>query len=137
MAADTTKSTGSFNVEKWLKAAGFSSYTTDFTGHGHVNYERCVNLSEEDARAVVDNEDHVWLLMNRVKELRKLSEEDAVKLLSVSTRNKCTVCVCSCFFWSTFVHCAWSLSMSQAAARLLCKGCQRTGSNKELKEGTV
>ena len=92
MAADS-----SFNVQRWLKAIGASSYTAALTGHGYVNYERCVNLSEEDVRAVVNNDDHVRLLMNRVKELRQFTEEDAVKLLSVSTRNKCTVCIGSCF----------------------------------------
>ena len=99
MASNTT---GSFNVERWSKAIGFSYYTVALTGHGYVNYERCINLSEEGARAVVDNVNYtdVRLLMNRVKELRKLSEEDAVKILSVSTRNKCTVCIGSCFFWS-------------------------------------
>ena len=87
-------STGSFNVEHWLKAAQFPQYTAAFTGHGLVSYERCVNISEDDLRAVGVNDDvKVQLLMYRVKELRKLSEEDAVKLLSVSTRNKCTVCI--------------------------------------------
>ena len=93
MAADS-----SFNVQRWLKAIGASSYTAALTGHGYVNYERCVNLSEEDVRAVVKNDNDVRLLMNRVKELRQFTEEDAVKLLSVSTRNKCTVCIGSCFF---------------------------------------
>ena len=102
-----TDSSTSFNTERWLKAAGASDYTSDFTGHGYVTYERCVNLSEDDIRAVADNDTHVRLLMDRVKDLRQFTKEDAVKLLSVSTRNKCTVCiVCigSCFFWSTFVR---------------------------------
>ena len=93
MAADS-----SFNVQRWLKVAGFLSRTAAaLTGHGYVNYERCVNLSEEDVRAVVKSDNDVRVLMNRVKELRQFTEEDAVKLLSVSTRNKCTVCIGSCF----------------------------------------
>ena len=99
-----TDSSTNFNTERWLKAAGASDYTADFTGHGYVTYERCVNLSEDDLRAVADNDNHVRLLMNRVKTLRQFTEEDAVKLLLVSTRNKCTVCIGSCFFWSTFVR---------------------------------
>ena len=90
MAADTSTSTGSFSfsVDRWLKAVGFSIYVTAFTTSGHVNYGSCINLSEEDVRAVgVEDEDHVRLLMRRVRELRKLSEEDTVKLLWVSTRN--------------------------------------------------
>ena len=93
MAADTSTTTGSFNLERWLKAIGLSEYTAAFTGHGLVSYERFINISEDDLRVVgVNNDDHIRFLMDRIKELRKLSEEDAVKLLSVSTRNKCTVC---------------------------------------------
>ena len=93
MAADTSTTTGSFNLERWLKVIEASHYTAAFTGHGLVSYERCINISEDDARAVgMNDDDDVRLLMDRIKELRKLSEEDAVKLLSVSTRNKCTVC---------------------------------------------
>ena len=95
MAADTT-STGSFSfaVDRWLKAVGFSDYVTAFITSGHVNYGSIVNLSEEDVRAVgVKDDNDVRLLMNRAKDLRKFSEEDAVKLLWVSTCNKCTVCV--------------------------------------------
>ena len=87
MAADTSTSTG-FTVDRWLKAAGFPSYVTAFTTSGHVNYGSCINLSEEELRAVgVMNDDDVRRLMNRVRYLRKVSEEDAVKLLWVSTRN--------------------------------------------------
>ena len=94
MAADS-----SFNVQRWLGIVGFFSHTAAaLTGHGYVNYERCVNLSEEDVRAVVKNDYDVRVLMDRIKELRQFTEEDAVKLLSVSTRNKCTVCIGSCFF---------------------------------------
>ena len=94
MAADTSTTTGSFNLERWLKVTDFPECTAAFTGHGLVSYERCINLSEDDLRAVgVNDDDHVRLLMDRVKELRKLSQEDVVKLLSVSTRNKCTVCI--------------------------------------------
>ena len=90
MAADTSTSTGSFSfsVDRWLKAVCLSDYTTAFTISGHVSYRSCISLSKEDVRAVgVKNDHHVRLLMLRVKELRKLSEEDAVKLLWVSTRN--------------------------------------------------
>ena len=93
MAAD-----GSFNIQRWLKAIGAPSHiAAAFTGHGYVNYERCINLSEEDVRAVVSDDSNVRFMMNRVNELRQFTEEDAVKLLSVSTRNKCTVCIGSCF----------------------------------------
>ena len=52
MAADS-----SFNAQCWLKAAGFLSYTAAaITGHGYVNYESCINISE-DARAVVKREE--------------------------------------------------------------------------------
>ena len=74
-----------FSVERWLRAFGLSEHAAAFHAHGLVNYERCINLSEEDIRAVGVN--NVPGLMNRVKELRRLSEEDTVKLLSVSTRN--------------------------------------------------
>ena len=90
MAADTSTSTGSFSftVDRWLKVIGFPSRVTAFTASGHVNYESCINLSEDDVRSVgVKNDNSVQVLMDRVKELRKLSEEDAVKLLWVSTRN--------------------------------------------------
>ena len=90
MAADTSTSTGSFSftVDRWLKAVGFSDYVTAFTTSGHVNYGSCINLSEKDVRAVgVKNDSDVRRLMKRVKELRKLSEEEAAKLLWVSTRN--------------------------------------------------
>ena len=71
-----------------MKAVGFSSYTTAFTTSGHVNYGSCINLSKEELRAVgVENDSDVRLLMKRVKDLWKLSEEDAVKLLWVSTCN--------------------------------------------------
>ena len=86
--ADTSTGSFSFSVDRWLKAVGFSDYVTAFTTNGHVNYGSCINLSEEDVRAVgVKNNTDVKRLMARVKELRKLSEEDAVKLLWVSTRN--------------------------------------------------
>ena len=87
MATDTSTGSATFNVERWLRGIGFSFYTTDFTDHGYVTYERCINLSEADLRAVENNSGNVRLFMNRVKELRKFTEEDAVKLLSVSTRN--------------------------------------------------
>ena len=87
MTTDTSTGSATFNVERWLRGIGFSFYTTDFTDHGYVTYERCINLSEDDLRAVENDSDNIELFMIRVKELRKLSEEDAVKLLSVSTRN--------------------------------------------------
>ena len=90
MAVGTSTSAGSFSfsVDRWLKAVDFPEHTTAFTTSGHVNYGSCINLSEEDVRAVGVEDDHdVRLLMRRVKELRKLSEEDAAKLLWVSTRN--------------------------------------------------
>ena len=91
MASTTCSS--SFSVDRWLKAVGYSMYTTAFATSGHVNYGSCINLSEKDVRAVgVKDDTDVRVLTKRVKELRKLSEEDAVKLLSVGTRNKCTVC---------------------------------------------
>ena len=87
MAADTSTGSFSFSVDRWLKAFGASRHTTAFTTSGHVNYGSCINLSEEDVRAVgVEDDNDVWVFMNRVKELKKLSEEDAVKLLWVSTR---------------------------------------------------
>ena len=94
MAATSTANASGFSVERWLKAIGLSMYTTAFTTHGHVNYERCLNLSEEDIRALVgvtkdtstSHGNVLGRLVNRVKELRKLSEEDAVKLLVVSTQ---------------------------------------------------
>ena len=86
MAADTSTGSFSFSVDRWLKAVGLSIYTTAFITSGHVSYGSCISLSEEDVRAVGAKDDtHVWVLMSRVKYLRKLSEEDAVKLLSVST----------------------------------------------------
>ena len=89
MAANTSNASG-FDVARWLKAVGYSRYSATLHARGYVNYERCVNLSEEDICAVVgvndsDDDDDVWRLMNRVKDLSKLSEEDAAKLLSVST----------------------------------------------------
>ena len=71
-----------------MKAVGFSSYTTAFITSGHVSYGSIINLSEEELRAVgVKNDTDVQVLMDRVEELRKLSEEDAVKLLWVSNCN--------------------------------------------------
>ena len=90
MAANAS-TVGGFDVARWLKAVRLSEYSVALRARGYVNYERCVNLSEEDIRAVVgvnDSDDHdVWRLTARVKDLSKLSEEDAVKLLSVSTHN--------------------------------------------------
>ena len=91
MAANASTA-GGFDVARWLKAVGLSEYSAALRARGYVDYEGCVNLSEEDIRAVVgvnDSDDHddVWRLTERVKDLSKLSEEDAVKLLSVSTRN--------------------------------------------------
>ena len=95
MAADTSTGSFSFTVNRWLKAVDFPEYTTAFTTSGHVNYGSCINLSEEELRAVgVKDDDHVRLLMNRVKELRKLSEEDAANLLWVSSRKGAGCCVC-------------------------------------------
>ena len=90
MAANTSNvNAGGFDVARWLKAVGYSQYSATLHARGYVNYERCVNLSEEDICAVVgvndSDDDDVWRLMNRVKDLSKLSEEDAAKLLSVST----------------------------------------------------
>ena len=87
MAADTSTGSFSFSVDRWLKVVGFSSYVTAFTTSGHVSYGSCITLSEEDVRAVGVKDVQVRKLMERVKALRKLSEEDAVKLLSVSARN--------------------------------------------------
>ena len=88
MAANASTA-GGFDVARWLKAVAYPQYSAAFHARGYVDYERCVNLSEEDIRAVVgvNNSDDVWRLMERVKDLSKLSEEDAVKLLSVSTHN--------------------------------------------------
>ena len=92
MAANASTA-GGFDVSRWLKAVGLSNYSAALRARGYVDYERCVNLSEEDIRAVVgvnDSDDHdtdVWRLTERVKDLSKLSEGDAVKLLSVSTHN--------------------------------------------------
>ena len=87
MAANASTG-GGFDVARWLKALGYSQYSAALRARGYVDYERCVNLSEEDIRAVgVNDSDDVWRLTERVKDLSKLSEEDAVKLLSVSTRN--------------------------------------------------
>ena len=98
MAADTSTSTttaGVFSVERWLEVILWSSYTDNFREQGYVNYDTCVNLSEKTVHAVVSNRAHhtVWVLMDRIKELRKFREKDAVKILWVSTRNKCTVCM--------------------------------------------
>ena len=80
-----TNSSNSFNVQQWSKAVALSSrIAAALTGHGYVNFESCVNLSEGDARAIVKNDSAVQYLMHRVKELGKFNEEDAVKLLSVS-----------------------------------------------------
>ena len=96
-AADTSSSTsttaGGFSFGRWLKIVFWSSYTAAFRDRGYVTYERCASLSEEDVRAVVGNHPHTWVLMDRVNELRRLSEEDTVKILWVSTRHKCTVCM--------------------------------------------
>ena len=91
MAANASTA-GGFDVSRWLKAVGLSKYSAALRARGYVDYERCVNLSEEDIRAVVgvnDSDDHddVWRLTEGVKYLSKLSEEDAVKLLSVSNHN--------------------------------------------------
>ena len=91
MAANTSTA-GGFDVAYWLKVVGLSEYTAALHARRYVDYERCVNLSEEDIRAVVgvnDSDDHddVWRLTEGVKYLSKLSEEDAVKLLTVSTHN--------------------------------------------------
>ena len=118
MTADSTSST-SFNVEHWLKGTGASSFIADFTGHGYVTYERCVNLSEDDLRAIWNNDRFVRMMIQRVKDLGKFTEEDTVKLLSVSTRNKCTVCIGSCFFWSTFV-CMFELSSTDVESTPGC-----------------
>ena len=129
MAADS-----SFNVQRWLKAVGFSSYTAAFTGHGYVNYERCINFFEEDVRAVVNNEWDVVRLMKRVKELRKFTEEDAVKLLSVSICNKCTLCIGSCFF-GPLLYTGMLDSPSRGRQGLGCSvRLSEIESNKELKE---
>ena len=90
--ASSTTTAGGFSVEKWLEVVNCSQYTVVFNARGYVNYETCASLSEEDVRAVVNNHPTVKL-MNRVKELRKLSEKDAAEILWVSTRNKCTVCM--------------------------------------------
>ena len=93
-AADTSSTTaGGFSLERWLKIVLWSNCAAAFRDRGYVTYERCASLSEKDVRAVVDNHPHAWVLMNRVNELRRLSEEDTVKILWVSTRHKCTVCM--------------------------------------------
>ena len=88
MAANASPA-GGFDVARWLKVVGLSEYSAALRARGYVNYERCVNLSEEDIRAVVgvNDSDDVWRLTEGVKDLSKLSEEDAVKLLFVSTHN--------------------------------------------------
>ena len=93
MAADISSTAGGFSVEKWLEVILWSDYTDAFRARGYVNYERCANLSGKDVHAVVGNHGFAWALMDRVKELRKLSEKDAAEILRVSTRNKCTVCM--------------------------------------------
>ena len=95
MAADTgsTTAAGGFSVEKWLEVVNYSKYTVAFNVRGYVNYETCASLSEEDVRAVVNPRNNHVRLMNRVKELRKLSEKAAAEILWVSNRNKCTVCM--------------------------------------------
>ena len=95
MAADTSSTTtaGGFSVEKWLEVVNYSKYTVAFNVRGYVNYETCASLSDEDVRAVVSPWDNHVRLMNRVKELSKLSEKAAAEILWVSNRNKCTVCM--------------------------------------------
>ena len=92
MATNTTSTAhaaGGFSVRRWLEAAGLAMHATDFCTHGYVNYERCINLSQEDIHTVigVNNDHNERLLVKRIKELRKLSEKDTVELLWVSTRN--------------------------------------------------
>ena len=88
-STSTTHAAGGFSVRRWLEATGLAMHATDFCTHGYVNYERCINLSQEDIHTVVgvNNDLNEGLLVKRIKELRKLSEEDAVELLWVSTRN--------------------------------------------------
>ena len=144
MAADTARTTGGFSIEQWLRVVGYSQYSAALRARGYVDYERCVNLSEEDIRAVgvSDSNDNVWRLMERVKDLSKLSEEDAVKLLSVSTRKKCTVCIegilAAAFSGPRYIQATelFKLGCRRVASLagscqvgLHCKGCQRIDSN--------
>ena len=110
-AADTSTSSttaGGFSLERWLNIVYWSDYTAAFRARGYVTFERCASLSEKQVRAVVDNHPHAWVLMHRVEDLRRLSEEDTAKILWVST--ECTVCmnerniIVGSFFWPTFVH---------------------------------
>lgn len=104
--------TGGFSVERWLKIVSWPRYTAAFRARGYVTYERCANLSEKDVRAAVDNNDLAMVkLMDRVEDLRRLSEEDTVKILWVSTRHKCTICMyelkeyyCRQLFLAHFVY---------------------------------
>ena len=82
-----------FSVERWLKVVLLPHFTAAFRARGYVTYERCANLSEKDVRAVVDNHPYAWVLWDRIKELRRISEEDTAEILWVSTCHKCAVCM--------------------------------------------
>ena len=93
LASTSSTTAGGFSLERWLNIVFWSDYTAGFRARGYVTYERCANLSEKDVRAVVDNHPLWAKLMHRVEDLRRLSEEDTAKILWVSTRHKCTVCM--------------------------------------------
>ena len=73
-----------FSVRAWLKSIDGSEYETNFLNHGYQSYDDVVTLTRDDLKAAGVAEDHLDYVYDRVNDLKAVSEDEAIRELSVS-----------------------------------------------------
>ena len=73
-----------FSVGGWLKATGFSHYEPNFRKHGYASYHAVKELSLNELSAAGVEDDYVETLASDVDTLKAMSEDEAIRELSVS-----------------------------------------------------
>ena len=67
-----------------VRAAGWSKYESNFVHHGFDSYDDIVKITEADLLATGVKDVVAANIANSVKTLREISEEEAIRELSVS-----------------------------------------------------
>ena len=73
-----------FSVGAWLRATGFSKYEPSFRKHGYASYHTVKELSSDELSAAGVEDRDVVYLANDVDTLKAVSEDEAIRELSVS-----------------------------------------------------
>ena len=73
-----------FSVGDWLKATGYSKYEPIFLKHGYASYHVVKELTWDDLKAAGVEGYVADILADHVDSLKAMSEDEAIRELSVS-----------------------------------------------------